>query len=75
MNARAGVLAAAILGALVALSALIWEYPKILLYVLLGLIGVLAWAALYLIVSARMKREEELEPPRPEPDEKSDSPP
>jgi hypothetical protein len=59
MNARVAVIAAAMLGGLVALAALLWEYPRLLLYLLLGLIGVLAYAAIYLIVSAKVRREEE----------------
>lgn len=58
VDARAAVLAAAILGALVALAAIVWSHPKVLLYVLLALIGVLAYAALYLIVSSKIAQDE-----------------
>ncbi len=67
-SARAAVLSAAVLGALVAIASIVWSHPKILLWVLLVLIGILAYAALYLIISARLKPEAELAPP-PETDE------
>jgi hypothetical protein len=63
-DGRAALLTTAILGALVAIVALVWSHPKVLLYVLLALIGILAYAALYLIVSAKLKRDE---PPPTEP--------
>jgi hypothetical protein len=62
LDGRAALLTTAILGALVAVVALVWSHPKVLLYVLLALIGILAYAALYLIVSAKLKRDE---PPPP----------
>jgi len=68
MNARAAVIAAAILGGVIALAGILWSYPSILLYVLLGLIAVMAYAALYLIVVS--KREDPNEAP-PEPGDDS----
>ena len=64
MNARAAVISAAILGGVIALAGILWSYPSVLLYVLLGLIAVMAYAALYLIVAS--KKEENTEAP-PEP--------
>lgn len=63
MNVQAAVIAAAILGGVVALAALLWSYPSILLYILLGLIAVMAYAALYLIVASKTRPEEPTLPP------------
>jgi hypothetical protein len=68
LNASAAVVAAAVLGGLVAVAALLWSYPRLLLYVLLGIIGVLAYAAIYLIVSTKTHTEDELKPPPRQPD-------
>ena len=58
------------IGAIVALATLLWSYPKVLLYVLLGLIAVMAYAALYLIVSGKTRKDEPELPP-----ETGDDPP
>lgn len=62
LNPSAAVIAAAILAAVVALLGLLWSYPRALLYVLLGLIAVMAYAALYLIV-ATAKAKDAGDPP------------
>jgi hypothetical protein len=62
-NASAAVLAAAVLGGLVAVAALLWSHPRVLLYVLLAIIGILTYAAIYLIISTKMHPEDELQPP------------
>ena len=61
-NAQAAVIAAAVLAALVATTSVLWSYPRVLLYVLLGLIAVMAYAALYLLV-ATAKAKDTGEPP------------
>lgn len=58
LNPRAAMIAAFVLIAVIILIVVIWSYPMILLYILLGVIGIMAYGAIYLIVSARMARDE-----------------
>ena len=53
---------------------LVWSKPVLLLYLLLAIVGVMAYAAIYLLVSARMVDEESLEDGEPddEPEEPED---
>lgn len=37
---------------------LVWDNPKIILYIILLVIGLLAYGALYLIVKAKMENQE-----------------
>lgn len=37
---------------------LVWDNPKIILYVILGIIGLLAYGALYLIIKTKMENQE-----------------
>ena len=37
---------------------LVWDNPKIILYLILGAIGLLAYGAIYIIVKARMDGKE-----------------
>jgi membrane protein implicated in regulation of membrane protease activity len=69
LNPRAAVISAAILGALVAISALLWSYPRVLLYVLLGLFAVMAYAALYLIIASSKARDDRNDAPPTDPDD------
>jgi ABC-type uncharacterized transport system permease subunit len=36
---------------------LVWDHPKIILYIILGIIGIIAYGALYLIVKTKMEND------------------
>lgn len=59
--------AAGLFGLLISVVALFWSYPKLLVYVLLAIVAVLAYGALYLILAAgldpRRKPERQEDPP------------
>jgi hypothetical protein len=57
VSSRAAALSAAILGVFTAIFALLWSRPAVLLWVLIGLIVVLAYCALYLIIAGARHRD------------------
>lgn len=75
VRTRAHVVTALILGSVVGFIWLVWSKPVLLLYLLLAIVGVMAYAAIYLLVSARMVDEESLEDgvPEEEPEDDEDS--
>ena len=56
-HVRVHLTAAGLMALLVAVIALFWSYPKLLVYVLLAFVAVLAYGALYLILAAWMDPE------------------
>ena len=54
MNWRVHVISLFILLFAVGAAKLVWDNPKIILYLALGIIGILAYGAIYIIVKAKM---------------------
>lgn len=63
VDIKAHVITTVLLVAVVAIIALLWAHPILLLYLFLAVVGVMAYAAVYLVVSARLVEDDALEQP------------
>ncbi|HSA59547.1 MAG TPA: hypothetical protein VLJ37_07665 [bacterium] len=59
MNWRVHAISFALLLFAVGALKLVWDNPKIILFVILGVIAVLAYGAIYIIVKAKMEHKDD----------------
>jgi hypothetical protein len=63
--ARVHAATAAVLAALVSVIVIFWQYPRLIVFLLLGAVAIAAYSALYLVLASRLDPLPRREPPEP----------